>query len=192
MKTKHIVIIVIIVLLCYILIKNRKEGLDSTPTLSNEAIQSISSVYSNTAGVSSFNNLRATGKITGKLTGDVSGNLIGNVTGNVTGNVKGDLSGNMIGNLNGNLISPDGKYKLSIDNKGALILLNNDGNSVNIRGKYSGRFYSPKGDYYVKVHNDDEKGIFAGYQTNGDKLVAGVENSRELVAVYDEYEGVTR
>ncbi len=67
MKTKHIVVIVVIILLAYLLIKNKKsEHLDatSTPALSNEAIQSLSSVYSNTAGTVTFNNLKTTGKTT--------------------------------------------------------------------------------------------------------------------------------
>ena len=92
MKRKHIVILVIFILVAFILIRNKNyEGLDATntPPLSNEAIQSISSVYSNTAGVSTFNNIKATGKITGKLIGDVSGNVMGNVMGNVTGDISG-------------------------------------------------------------------------------------------------------
>jgi hypothetical protein len=94
MKTKHIVIIVIIILLGYLLLHNKNcEGLDATsntPTLSNEAIQSISSIYSNTSGTSTFNNVKATGKITGK---QFIGDMSGNVTGNVTGNLMGDVSG---------------------------------------------------------------------------------------------------
>ena len=73
MKTKHIVVIVVIILLAYLLIKNKNEHLDTTssPTLSNEAIQSISSVYSNTAGTVAFN------KIKGKLVSNDSKVILG-------------------------------------------------------------------------------------------------------------------
>ncbi len=64
MKTKTLIIIVIVVIIIFVYIKNKKsEYLDSTsgPALSNEAIQSISSVYSNTAGTVTLNNLKVTG-----------------------------------------------------------------------------------------------------------------------------------
>ncbi len=60
MKTKHILIIVAIIIVLYLVSKKSSEHLDSSPTLSNEAIQSISSIYSNTTGTASFNNLNVT------------------------------------------------------------------------------------------------------------------------------------
>ncbi len=63
MKTKHIVIIVIIIIILLLLSQKSKENLDttSTPTLSNEAIQSIANVYANTTGTVNVNNLNVTG-----------------------------------------------------------------------------------------------------------------------------------
>jgi hypothetical protein len=66
MKSKTLIIIVVVVIIIFMYIKNKKsEHLDttSTPSLSNEAIQSISSVYSNTSGTVTFNNLKTTGTI---------------------------------------------------------------------------------------------------------------------------------
>ncbi len=64
-KTKYFIIIIVsvIVIFVYLQQKYKREHLDSTsgPVLSNEAIQSISSVYSNTAGTVAFNNLNVTG-----------------------------------------------------------------------------------------------------------------------------------
>ncbi len=76
MKTKHILIIVAIIIVLYIWTKKSSEHLQGVsapilsnevvPTLSNEAIQSLSSVYSNTAGTASFNNLNVTNNLNPK------------------------------------------------------------------------------------------------------------------------------
>ncbi len=103
LQRKHIVILVIILLLIFLLTRHKKsEGLDNTtPTLSNEAIQSISSLYSNTDGTVSFNNLRSTGKTTLK---DVSANsLYSNSIG------ANDISGTNINSTNIN----GGKLKVT-------------------------------------------------------------------------------
>jgi hypothetical protein len=57
MKTKHIIIGLIIVLLVLFFVQ-KKEHAGSTPPLSNEAIQNIAKVYADTTGTASFNNIQ--------------------------------------------------------------------------------------------------------------------------------------
>jgi hypothetical protein len=170
MKTKHIIIgLIILLVVLFFIQKKEHAGSTTSPNLSNEAIQNIAKIYADTSNTATFNNIR----VTDKITGNVAGNLTGNVAGNLTGNV----AGNVAGNLTGNVTSPNGKYKLSISDTGMLQLLDENNQNINIRGKYTGRFYSPTGDYYIKVRNASERGIFVGYKTAGDVLQGVVINS---------------
>ncbi len=67
MKTKHIIIGLIIVLVVLFFVQ-KKEHAGSTPAatsqLSNEAIQNISKVYADTSNIATFNNIRTTGEAT--------------------------------------------------------------------------------------------------------------------------------
>ena len=98
MKTKHIIIGLIIVLVVLFFVQKKEHAGSTTPAqnLSNEAIQNIAKIYADTNNEATFNNIKSIGKITG------------NVTGNVTGK----------------LVSSDGNYSVSIDNTGNLVLLN--------------------------------------------------------------------
>jgi hypothetical protein len=98
MKSQHIIIGLIIILVVLFLVQQKEHASSTpanTPNLSNEAIQNISKVYADTSNTATFNNLTATGIIRGNVTG----NITGNVTGNITGNVTGDLTSNNI-NIN--------------------------------------------------------------------------------------------
>ncbi len=91
MDRKIIIIILIILIIGLIIIYKKQENLDSTtstPVLSNEAIQTIASVYNNQN--MKVTNLEASGTITGNFEGSLSGDLIGNVTGDVSGNITSD------------------------------------------------------------------------------------------------------
>ena len=88
MKTQHIIIGLIVILIVLFLLQKKEHAGSippSPPQLSNEAIQNIAKVYADTNNTATFNNL------------NVIGNIRGNVTGNVVGNVTGDLSGNVVG-----------------------------------------------------------------------------------------------
>ena len=62
MKRHDIILICIIVAIAIFFLRRNKEKLDNTSVaLSNEAIQNIASVYSNTGGTATFNNMRITG-----------------------------------------------------------------------------------------------------------------------------------
>jgi hypothetical protein len=64
MHRNNIIILFIIVIILLYLLNNKKENAGNVSQnipLSNEAIQNIASVYANTAGTSSFNNLNVTG-----------------------------------------------------------------------------------------------------------------------------------
>ncbi len=125
------VLVIIIIIVVILFLYNKQENVDTVGVpLSNEAIQAIASVY-NTQNFKATN-IEATGLIKGKLTGDVSGNLTGNLTGNAIGNLTG--------NVKGELHSPNGKYKLSIDDDGNLHVKNQDNNDVNIKGNFAGDF----------------------------------------------------
>jgi hypothetical protein len=60
MKTKHIIIGLIIVLVVLFFVQ-KKEHAGSTQALSNEAVQNIAKVYADTTGTATFNNTKATG-----------------------------------------------------------------------------------------------------------------------------------
>ncbi len=97
MDKKIIILIFLILIIRLFILYNKQENIDSTSTslpLSNEAIQTISSVYNNQNFKAT--NIEATNTIKGKLIGDVSGNVTGNIIGNIIGNVAGDISGNNI------------------------------------------------------------------------------------------------
>lgn len=127
MKTKHIIVSLIIVLVILFFVQKKEHAgtvpaPSSTLNLSNEAIQNIAKIYADTNNTATFNNINTIGKITGNFTG--------NVTGNVTGN----------------LVSPDSKYSLNVDNSGNLSLFNektkmgtyvltDSNNNFNINGK---------------------------------------------------------
>jgi hypothetical protein len=163
MNIRHYVIILL--LLAILFLYNNQENLDATiPPLSNEAIQNIASVYNNQN--MKISNLEATGIIKGKFNGDVSGNLTGNLIGDVTGNLIGDVSGN----TKGNLLSPNGKYKLSIDDNGKLHVKNEQNKDINIMGNYTGRFFSPSGDYFAMVKGrTDGAGVWQGHEYDATK-----------------------
>jgi hypothetical protein len=128
MKTKHIIIIIAIIIGLYVILKNKREGLDSSPTLSNEAIQSISSVYSNTAGTVAFNKVRATKGFIGDLSGNVRGDLSGNIIGNV---IVVNASGNKLKYEGDDLIAYKGDTALdSITVKKICLKDTTDGKTV--------------------------------------------------------------
>ncbi len=62
MEQKY-VIIAIIIIVVVLFLHNKSEHMNPTQ-LSNEAIQNISSVYANTTGTATFNNLKANGAVT--------------------------------------------------------------------------------------------------------------------------------
>ena len=103
----YIIIILLVLLVGVYLYNNKKEhaGNVSSSTLSNQAIQNIASVYADTTGTATFNNIRTTGKFLGDVSGNLTGNVTGNVIGDVSGNVLGDVSGNLTGNVIGELSS---------------------------------------------------------------------------------------
>jgi hypothetical protein len=75
MKTKYIIIgLVIILLVLFITQKKEHSGsvTPSAPQLSNEAIQNIARIYADTNNTATFNNLNTTGDIT--VSGDIKGN----------------------------------------------------------------------------------------------------------------------
>ncbi len=147
MKTKHIVVIVVIILLAYLLIKNNKEGLDTTPTLSNEAIQSISSIYSNTTGTAAFN------KIKGKLVSPDSKVVLGF-----------DASGNLC-------IYDDKNNKI-----GTVVIKDNSGNitagDINVTGNIS-----VTGDAIITgTSNTGTNRVRIGVNKNGDGATSTLKN----------------
>lgn len=91
MKTKHIIIGLVVILIVLFLVQQKEHAGSTPPTtipnLSNEAIQNISKVYADTSNTATFNNINTTGTIRGNITGNVTGNVAGNVTGD-NGNLK--------------------------------------------------------------------------------------------------------
>ena len=122
MKTKYIIVGLIIVLLILFFFQ-KKEHAGSTPStspqLSNEAIQNIAKIYSDSSNTATFNNITTTGTIRGNLTGNVTGN----VTGDVTGSLLGDLSNDKI-----KLIVRDSKLYLINKSTNKEILIGNANN----------------------------------------------------------------
>ena len=65
MKTKHIIIGLLILMIVLFLMQNKEHaGSTASVKLSNEAIQNIATVYANTDGTATFNNIKATGTAT--------------------------------------------------------------------------------------------------------------------------------
>lgn len=115
MKDKHIIIVILILIAVLFLYKYQENiTSDSEKTLSNEALQSIASVY-NTQNMI-VTNLNATNQTNLKDT-KISGNL--------------DVSGSITGNVTGNLTSANGKYSLNISDDGKITLYN-DSNKTDI------------------------------------------------------------
>ncbi len=125
MKTKYIIIGLIIILVVLYFIQNKEHAgsTPGTPNLSSEAVQNIAKIYADTNNTAVFNNITSLGTITG----NVKGNVTGNVAGNVTGNVQGNLSGNVNG---GALISGNGQYFLYMQDNGNLAVVDKNGKSV--------------------------------------------------------------
>ena len=93
---------------------------DSGKTLSDEAVQSIASVYNNqnmtvtnlnASNQANLNNAKVTGNL--NVSGTITGNLAGNVTGNVTGSMQ----------------SPNGKYILRLHDDGNLVVYDTTNNN---------------------------------------------------------------
>ena len=94
--------IVIIILLVFVLLLGyqiivKKENFTMTEQ-SNEAVQNIASVYSDTSGTITVNNLTATGNIKPNTIGNSNWNI--DQSGNVT--ISGTLNANTYGKINAN------------------------------------------------------------------------------------------
>jgi outer membrane lipoprotein SlyB len=170
MKKIHIIIVLLIILLLIITIRSQSENAgtvnSNSKNLSNEAVQNIASVYANTIGTATFNNLRATGKITGNLDGDVKGNLTGNVTGNVIGNVNGDIRGNITGSVIGSVIG-QANIRDKQNNNDYLIFVEENTNALSITPRKS-----DKSDYDWSKRLNIE---------NGNMTINGIINARAIV-----------
>jgi hypothetical protein len=144
MKTEHI-IIGLIILMVVLFLMQKKEHAGSTQALSNEAVQNIAKVYADTTGTATFNNTKATG------TSDF--NIIrgyGEATFNSTSTFKGgkgDIGGthfpwwdgtNFIRgptqidglvkmNKGFTALSPNNQYELKITDDGNLVISKSDG-----------------------------------------------------------------
>lgn len=85
-----IIILLLLIIIILLFLYKKQENLDSSSTtnFSTEAILNIASVYAETSGTATFNNIKLTGNLSignYKLTADLSGNLLIN-----------DLSNNVI------------------------------------------------------------------------------------------------
>jgi hypothetical protein len=149
------VIIALIVILYFFGEQENADSVSGSQVASTEAVANIAKVYADSKETATFNNIKITGNV------DVTGKNIN--AENVTANVTGNLKGNVVGNLTGSITSPNGNYKLSIDNNGRLNLIDSNGTNVNIIGNYTGRFFSPKNNYFFMVHNSEDYGIIQGY-----------------------------
>ena len=110
MKTEHkVIVVVLLIIIGFLFFNNQSEHVDNVApqTLSNEAIQNIVSVYANTTGTSTFNNLNVTNNLKSSSL-DVSGNT--NIRGalSINGIIEIDSSGNIstLGNISANKIIP--------------------------------------------------------------------------------------
>jgi hypothetical protein len=162
------IVLIIILLVLIIIFKNKIENFTS-----EEGIKNMLSLYLNNNGVTTVNNLVIKNNI------DISGNVNGNLKGNVTSpngifSLSIDNSGNINIFNNSNkeqktismhyLSNEDDTYRLSIDVNGVLRLkkkdeTTNEYSNVNIPGNYTGRFWSPLGDFNMIVHNRAESGL---------------------------------
>jgi outer membrane lipoprotein SlyB len=166
MKKIHIIIVLLIILLLIITIRSQSENAgtvnSNSKNLSNEAVQNIASVYANTTGTATFNNLRATGKITGNLDGDVKGNLTGNVIGDVNGDISGNVTGSVIGSVIGQANIRDRQ-----NNNEYLIFVEENTNALSITPRKS-----DKSDYDWSKRLNIE---------NGNMTINGIINARAIV-----------
>jgi hypothetical protein len=64
MKTKHIIIGLIIVLVVLFFVQKKEHAGSTPPNLSNEAIQNIAKIYADTNNTAVFNNIKTTGEAT--------------------------------------------------------------------------------------------------------------------------------
>ena len=143
MKDKYI-IIAILFLIAILFFYRKQENITSTDsgkTLSDEAVQNIASVY-NTQNMI-VTNLTTTSQ-TNMKDAKISNNL--NVSGTITGNVKGDI--------NGGMTDPTGKYRLSLEPNGTLLMFDTSVKpwkykqigvdlTGNFNGLFSGQLLSP-------------------------------------------------
>lgn len=138
---------------------NKLERLENIDSLDNEAVRNIASVYANTTGTSSFNNINATNSITA---GSIASNNI-NVTDNITAgsmtskNITGTniTSSNVTaGKFFGQICSPNGQYCIGIGNDG-VIRETNGGAVMNMNvGNISGNLYNACGSAYLILQDD--------------------------------------
>jgi hypothetical protein len=168
MNNKQYVIIGLIIFLILLFLYDKKENIttESGKTLSDEALQYIASVYNTQELI--VTNLTATNNIKAV---NINSNVIGNVTGNVTGNITGNVTGNVTGDTKGNLLSPNGKYKLSIDDDGKLHVKNNDNIDINITPAtgtgFKGKLISlDETTYFLSNPTSGGSGLIIGYDVN--------------------------
>jgi hypothetical protein len=161
MKSKHIIIGLVILLFVVFFTQKKEHAGSTTQTLSNEAIQNIAKVYADTNSIAAFNNIKVTGKILGKLTGDVSGNI------------------------SGKLVSPDAKYSIELDNSGNLLFYN----ETRKLGKYilfdtTTNIVNVEGDLVVKgKDNTGDNIVRIGKNTHGD----GATSTKQNVGIFAEH-----
>ncbi len=104
MKTKYIIIGLVIILLVLFFTQKKEHAGSTTPSapqLSSEAIQNIAKVYADTNNTATFNNINTIGAITttklnigNKNIIDTSGNINSDIISTNSINITGDISGN--------------------------------------------------------------------------------------------------
>ncbi len=131
MKTKYIIIGLVIILVIIFLIQKKEHITSSSPptNLSSEAIQNIAKVYADITKTVEFNNIKTTGNATFKKLNVIENSILNNL--NVSGNLiaSGDsiISGDSV--INGNLdVNGTAKFKNNS------IIADNNGNNI-IMGK---------------------------------------------------------
>ena len=153
MKTKHIIIGLIIVLVVLFFVQ-KKEHAGSTQPLSNEAIQNIAKVYADTTGTVTFNNIKTNGESTfGGMT-SFKGNSSGPTHfpfADGKNYIRGDTQIDGATTVNGLIkmnngftaLSPNKQYELKIGDDGNLVISKSDGsvlwdsfNTAKINKKY--------------------------------------------------------
>ena len=77
MKTKHIIIGLVVILFVIFFMQNKEHAgsTGSTPNLSSEAVQNIAKVYADSAQTASFNNIRVSGNTTVNKDTTLNGNV---------------------------------------------------------------------------------------------------------------------
>lgn len=114
--SKQIIILILVIFIIFIILTYRNQEnitSDSGKTLSDEALQTIASVY-NTQNMI-VTNLNATNQTNLKDT-KISGNL----------NVNGIITGNVTGNVTGNINSPNMQYILKMQDDGNIVIYDKD------------------------------------------------------------------